>query len=235
MGGNGFRIDANFELWPDFEPILEVGTGRAMAWEASGRSGDVHEAARAIAAAATRKLIAADSLLALPLDATDRPEEVVASLCCTAIAHGFSPRRLLVQLRADEGCDARSIAALAAMCGHRGIKIALDGYSAGPQGMKLLHEVRPHLVKLAPELTAHLVASAPRRRMVESVLRLARTLGITVVAPAIRRGADLSLLHTLGVTYFQSEAFETFGDEATPRHAAPRDRATGYKPSLHSV
>lgn len=235
MGGNGFRIDANFELWPDFEPILEVGTGRAMAWEASGRSGDVHEAARAIAAAATRKLIAADSLLALPLDATDTPEEVVASLCCAAIAHGFSPRRLLIQLRADESCDAHSIAALAAACRGRGIKIALDGYSAGPQGMKLLHEVRPHLVKLAPALTAHLAASAPRRRIVEGVLRLARALGITVVAPAIRRGTDLSLLHALGVTYFQSEAFEAFGADATPRHAAPRDRASGHLPSLHAV
>ncbi|MGK6354897.1 EAL domain-containing protein [Sphingomonas sp. DT-207] len=235
MRRHAFRTDAvsAAELArPEFQPILEVESGRTVAWEANARRQealDRQRIERAVAIAVRADLLETGAMLAMPLRTTEAPDEIAAHLACTAVAYGLSPRRLLVQVRADEHCEADRVAALARACRGRGMKVALHSFSAGPRGMRLLAETRPHFLALDPALTRDLAASPSRRRMVEAVLRLARDLGATVIATDITKGADLMSLHRLGAPLFQSEAF---------RGIAPQSPGAGLSsrwPAVHAA
>lgn len=236
MRRHAFRTDAatatGLELGPEFQPILEVATGRTVAWETNANwpgASDRQRIERAVATAARGDLFEAGAMLALPLRTTETPGEIAAHLAFTAVALGLSPRRLLVRIRADEYCEAGKVAALARVCHDRGMKVALDTFSAGPRGMRLLAETRPHFLALDPALTRDLAASPSRRRMAEAVLRLARDLGATVIATDVTSGADLMSLHRLGAPLFQSEAF---------RGIAPQSLRAGLPgpwPAVHAA
>jgi blue light- and temperature-responsive anti-repressor len=237
MHRNAFRTDAatagDVEPEPGFQPILDVETGRTVAWEAI----ESQCIEPAIATAARAGLLEGDAVLALSPPMALAPDRVAAHLFCAAVSHGISTRRLLVRIRADERCDAGGSAVLARACRDHGMKIALHAYSAGPRGMRLLVETRPHFLALDPALTRNLAASPSRRRIVESVLRLADDLGATVVATDISSGADLVTLHRLGVTLFQSEAFclHHRGIPARPHSAAPAMHAPRQPLALHAA
>ena len=223
MHRHAFRADATtageLKPEPEFQPILDVESGRTVAWETIASwpvASDRQRIERAVAIAVRAELLDAGAMLALPLRTTEAPHEIAAHLACTAFAAGLSPRRLLVRIRADEHCEAGKAAALARACRDRSMKVALDTFSAGPKGMRLLAETRPHFLALDPALTRDLATSASRRRMVEAVLRLARGLGATVIATDIASGADLMSLHRLGATLFQSDAFRSLAPASHP-------------------
>jgi blue light- and temperature-responsive anti-repressor len=220
-----------------FQPVLDVQSGQAVAWQAvitgtqgrgftallGGLSLDQRAALAqrgvelAIAMAAAAGLLEGGAMLALPVRAAGAADQTAAHLFCTAIAHGIAPGRLIAEISADERGHADQALALAKACHARGIAIALDHYSAGPLGMRLLAEAKPRFLKLDPALTRDVARNAPRRRVVESVLRLVRDFGATPIAPGIVSGGDLTALHALGITHFQSEAL----DVPQPARRAP--------------
>ncbi|MBO9621214.1 MAG: EAL domain-containing protein [Sphingomonas sp.] len=211
-----------------FQPIVNVDSGRVVACQAviSGAQGRAFGAllgglpvderpalARrgielALAMAVAAGLIEGGAMLALPVRAAGDADQTAAHLFCTALAHGVAPGRLIAEISADERGHADQALELAKACRARGIAIALDSYSAGPLGVRLLAEAKPRFVKLDPAMTRDIARNLPRFRVVESVLRAPRSFGATPIAPGIERGADLAALHTIGVTHFQSEALD---------------------------
>lgn len=227
---------ADGEPGAGFQPIVDVEAHHTVAWEAladaRGARLSLREAERAIIMAAAGGLTEEGALLALPLDDVLDPDDAATHLFCTALAHGMSARRLLVQISASEQGGVGCGAALAAACRRRGIRIALDGYASGPVGIKLLGQARPELLRLDPALTRNIAASPSRRHILEGVLRLGRTLGMTVVASGIVSGGDLAGLRALGVANFQSDALDAL---PAPRRGHPPLLVPSLLPTLHVV
>ncbi|WP_404334924.1 EAL domain-containing protein [Sphingomonas sp. MMS12-HWE2-04] len=218
---------ATFEFRIGFQPMIAADAGQPFAWQAVaiGRCGrsfaaiaaslapearPALEAARitqSIAAAMDAGLGDTDALLALPLGAgAGMVDGMLTHLFRTALQHGLSTDRLVIEISADERGDHDCAAALAEACTTRGISVALDCFGAGPNALKLLARFTPRFVKLDPSLVRNIDASASRRLIAESVMRLARNMGVTVIARGAESRGEHAVLTQMGVRHFQIDA-----------------------------
>lgn len=231
------RADPRLDLRIAFHPMIAKGSDQPFAWQAvatgaNGRSfaalsasllpeqRSALEARRitlALEQAVAMDLHRGDALIALPLGAAaGLAEPLLSHLFRVALAHGVATDRLVVEINADERGDLDSAAALVQACTRRGLLVALDGFAAGPIALKLLARFTPRFVKLDPSLVRGIDASASRRLMAEGVMRLARNMGVTVIARGVERRGEHEVLHAMGVRHYQ------LGTAALPRPDLPR-------------
>jgi blue light- and temperature-responsive anti-repressor len=214
------------DLLVRFQPMLAIGSSQPFAWSAiahgaCGRSFSALAGAlphdqrqaleatritRAIEAAVDGGLVATDAMIAVPVGAAaGDAEQLLSHLFRTALEHGVPARRIVVEISADERADFACAAALARACNGRGIAIALDAFTAGPLGLKLLARFTPRFVKLDPALVRGIDGSTSRRLIAEGVLRLARNMGVTVVARGAQTAGEHAALERIGMRYVQFE------------------------------
>jgi len=105
--------------------------------------------------------------------------------------------------------------------------VALDAFAAGPIALKLLARFTPRFVKLDPSLVRGINGSASRRLMAEGVMRLARSMGVTVIARGVENRGEHDVLHAMGVRHFQ------IGSAAVPQADLARREARGATPPVH--
>jgi len=224
---NASETAANTEFRIGFQPMIAADAAQPFAWQAvaTGRCGrsfaaiaaslapearPALEAARitqSIAAAMEAGLGDTDALLALPLGAAGgMTDGLLTHLFRTALANGLSTDRLVVEISADERGDHDCAAALAEACTARGISVALDCFAAGPNALRLLARFTPRFVKLDPSLVRNIDASASRRLIAESVMRIARNMGVTVIARGAESRGEHAVLAKIGVRHFQIDA-----------------------------
>lgn len=235
------RADPRLDLAIAFHPMIAKGTDRAFAWQAvatssSGRSfaalsasllpeqRPVLEARRLTLALeqAAAMGIHRTALIALPLGAAaGLAEPLLSHLFRAALANGVPTDRLVIEINADERGDLESAAALAEACTRRGLSATLDGFAAGPIALKLLARFTPRFVKLDASLVRGIDASISRRLMAEGVMRLARNMGVTVIARGVERRGEHDVLHAMGVRHFQIET------AALPQPNLPRREPRG--------
>jgi blue light- and temperature-responsive anti-repressor len=244
MTATAAATDHRTDLVIGFHPMIAKGSVQPFAWAAvatgaCGRSfsalvaalAPVHrpmiEAQRislAIRNAVAAGLLETDALLTIPLGAAaGLAEPLLSHLFRTALAHKLPLDRLVVEINADERGDVACVAALAEACTARGLSIALDGFAAGSVALKLLSRFTPRFVKLDPALIRNIDASASRRLIAESVMRLARNMGVTVIARGTESRGEHAALSAMGVRHFQVE---------TPLPAAHQPRREPRTPSV---
>jgi EAL domain-containing protein (putative c-di-GMP-specific phosphodiesterase class I) len=218
------RADPRLDLTIGFHPMIAKGADRPFAWQAVARgmdgrsfaaiSASLHpeqrpalEARRitlALERAAELDMHRGEAMITLPLGAAaGLAEPLLSHLFRSALANGVATDRLVVEINADERGDLDHAAALAEACTRRGLSVALDAFAAGRVALKLLARFTPRFVKLDPSLVRGIDGSASRRLIAEGVMRLARNMGVTVIARGVENRGEHDALHAMGVRHFQ--------------------------------
>ncbi|WP_448663292.1 EAL domain-containing protein [Sphingomonas sp. CJ20] len=217
-------IDSRLDFVIAFQPLIAAHARQPIAWHAlatapNGRSFaavaaavspeqrpalEASRIALAIEAAVRAGIRESDALLILPIGAAGgRAEALLGHLFRTALAWHFPVDRLLVEINADERGDLGCATALAQACTARGIGLALDGFAAGPVALNLLARFTPLFITLDPALIQNIHQSLSRRLIAEGVMRLARGLGVAVVARGATAAGESAVLDAIGVRHFQ--------------------------------
>jgi blue light- and temperature-responsive anti-repressor len=222
----------------DLQPIVALGSPMPFAWQADATASghcfhavaatlppedrpvlEAYRIGRAIEAAAAAGLADGDALLVLPLcSATGTPDRLLAHLFRCALVHRFPTDRIVIDVSADERVNRDRAAALAEACAGRGLMVSLAAFAAGPVALGLLAHFTPRMLRLDPALARRLDASVSRRRIVDGVVRLARGMGVAVVAPGIARRAECDSAIAAGIRHFQGE---WAGTALAPRRCGP--------------
>ena len=87
-----------------------------------------------------------------------------------------------------------------------GAQFALDNFMVSGESLKRLESLLPHYLKLSASLTADLFTSAEARFLVSSLVRIAQSLEIAVIAQGIEEEQSIDVLTRLGVSGVQGYA-----------------------------
>lgn len=117
---------------------------------------------------------------------------------------GFDPGRLTVEVT-ESGLieDLPAAAALLAELRHGGLRVAIDDFGTGYANLTYLKALPLDYLKLDTRLSQDIAGSARDRIVVRSVIDMARTLGLDVVAEGVETAVQLDLLAEAGCTLYQ--------------------------------
>jgi len=85
-----------------------------------------------------------------------------------------------------------------------GLRLAVEGFGAGPSALGPLREAPIHTLKLAPELVRGVPQDAHRTRFLRALVGFAKELGLRVVARGVETRAQLALLEAAGCDAVQA-------------------------------
>ena len=246
MGCQGCRSASQpVDIAMAFQPIVDVATGLPFAFEALVR-GPAGEGADQVLAGVTpenryafdqqcRVAAIEGAVAAGILDTEARlsinflPNAVYSPAACiqltlkTARATGFPTDRLIFEFtEGEEMVDTDHVRAIVETYRQMGFATAIDDFGAGHAGLGLLARFQTDFIKLDMALIRDLDASLPRRLIVEGVLRMAASLGITVIAEGVETLAEYDALRSLGVRYIQGYLLARPGFRRLPQIDLPR-------------
>ena len=205
--------DAVFDIAMAFQPIVDAETGRPFAFEALVRGingeGASEVLARvkpdtryafdqqcrvaAIKGAVEAGILEADARLSINF----LPSAVYSPVACiqltlkTARATDFPTDRLIFEFTENEEmADSGHVKNIVETYRMMGFATAIDDFSAGHAGLGLLANFQTDFIKLDMDLVRGIDASLPRRRIVQGVLSMANSLGITTIAEGIETVAE---------------------------------------------
>lgn len=211
-------------LWMAYQPIVRWSSRTAWAYEALLRCsspevanpmefielaeqlGRVHELGRAVRAAVARELQARQGPVCFvnlhPSDLED-PElydpRAPLSRFASQVVLEVTERANLAHWD-DLPMHVRRLRAL-------GYRVAIDDLGAGYAGLTTFARVEPEFVKLDGSLIRNMDTSQTQRRIVKSVVAMAREMGIEVVAEAIETLAERRVLTGMGLDLMQGYFF----------------------------
>ncbi|WP_347303622.1 EAL domain-containing protein [Croceibacterium sp. TMG7-5b_MA50] len=227
MGCEGCRDghDLGFAIRAAFQPIVDLETGKVFAYEALVRGpegqgagwvlGQVDDDNRyrfdqacrvaAITEAVTAGLLDTDARLSINFlpNAVYSPQACIRLTLATAREQQLPTSRLMFEFTEGEKLDAAHVRNIVESYRFHGFTTAIDDFGAGYAGLNLLAEIQPDCIKLDMELVRGIGSHQPRRLIVASMVRLARAMGIRLVAEGIETHAELATLRQLGVRYVQ--------------------------------
>ncbi len=221
------------ELLPYFQPIIDVATGRILALEALIRwrqpDGRVIAPGQFLPALEGLRLIGrldfymlqqVVTLLARSENAhwptvhvncssysISRPEfasEVLGMLD----QHGVAPSRICLELT-EGALVAEPELARQAMkhLADNGVSVVLDDFGAGFSSLSYVHQYHFSGLKIDKSFTLELTTSSRSRAIVRAIVRMAESLGLTVVAEGVEDAATLQLLREMGAGQAQGYYF----------------------------
>jgi EAL domain-containing protein (putative c-di-GMP-specific phosphodiesterase class I) len=231
-----------------FQPIVDIETGRAFAYEALVRTPEGGAAAevlrhvtpenryafdqscrvKAIELAARAGLIGTGARLSINFlpNAVYSPKACIRLTLATARATQFPTERLLFEFTENEPMlDPDHVADIVRTYAEMGFGTALDDFGAGHAGLSLLAKFQPEVIKLDMELIRGIDASMPRRVIVQNLVRMCRDLGIVLIAEGIETVGEYDTLRLLGLRYFQGFLFARAGFERLPAFTIPGEPA----------
>jgi diguanylate cyclase (GGDEF)-like protein len=85
------------------------------------------------------------------------------------------------------------------MARQQGVAFGIDHFGLGPQAVQMLRDVVPDYVKLSGALSQELVAQAGSNELLVSIVSLARSLDVMVIAQQIETAEQVAALSTAGV------------------------------------
>ncbi len=244
-GCQGCRGEADrFDLAMAFQPIVDVATGRAWAYEALVRGAQGEPAAEVLGrvtpqnryafdqqcrvAAITQAVAAGIVDTGARLSINFLPNAVYSPVACiqltlkTAAAVGFPTDRLIFEFTENEEmADTAHVATIIDTYRRMGFATALDDFGAGHAGLSLLARLQTDVVKLDMELIRDIDTSMPRRMIVEGLVGMFDRMGITVLAEGIETIAEYDTLRALGVRYMQGYLLARPALRTLPRHVLP--------------
>lgn len=222
-----------------FQPIVDVETGTPYAYEAlvRGPNGEGAESVlsrvtpanryafdqqcrvKAITLAARAGLAESGARLSINFlpGAVYSPAACIQLTLRTATAVGFPTDRLIFEFTENEEmADPDHVADIVATYRRMGFGTALDDFGAGHAGLNLLASFQPDWIKLDMALIRGIDASAPRRIIVDAVVKMCAALGVRVIAEGIETAAEAAALRALGIRYLQGFYFASPAFESLP-------------------
>jgi EAL domain-containing protein (putative c-di-GMP-specific phosphodiesterase class I) len=192
-------------------------------------------AALAIGKAVARGLTRTEALLILPVPPVCALSgQAIFDIVAAAQHHGLPTDRIVVEISADERICPESADRLAEACALDGLPVALGAFASGRVGLGLLTRFKPRFALLAPSLVRNIGGSDSRRSMVEGTLRLAGSLGTTVVAPAAESADECEALRRIGVIHRErGNVLRQLPAAVAPRRA-PRTAPVGTQRDAHA-
>jgi EAL domain-containing protein (putative c-di-GMP-specific phosphodiesterase class I) len=221
------------ELVPYFQPIVCVGTGELVALEAlirwhqpdgrviaPGQFLPAVEGLRLIGRLDLYMLTSIVAILAQPEHAHWPPVHVncssysmtrpeLASEVLTLLArHGVAPSRICLELTegalvAEPDIARRTMLQLA----DNGMSVVLDDFGAGFSSLSYVHQYRFSGLKIDKSFILELTASPRSRAIVRAIVRMAESLGLSVVAEGVEDVETLDLLREMGAGQAQGYYF----------------------------
>ena len=234
------------------QPLVHSGSDMPFAWRAKLSSNglafdallgglapderqmlDCARAELAVRAAVAKGILRTESLLLFPVNAAcGNPDVTLGHLLRSAKAHGLPAARILIEVSADERGSLEAAERLAEACALYGLAVALGAFAAGHVGLNLLSRFKPPFLTLDGALVRNIECSDSRALIVQGALRLARSLGTTVIAPAVETQGAMDTLTRIGVAHFQrGPALRPLPSAAVPRRA-PRTMPGGASRDL---
>ena len=225
---NGEALDFKFSM--AFQPIMDIGSGTAFAYEALVRGPNGQSAASVLAQVTAANRYAFDQqcrvsaiqtataagLLDTPAklsinflpNAVYEPKACIQLTLKTAAAIGFPTDRLIFEFTENEEMvDPGHVSKIVDSYRRMGFGTALDDFGAGYAGLKLLAHFQPDIIKLDMELIRGLESSLPKRTIVDAVVKMCANLGVAVIAEGIETNAELDALRAIGIRYIQGFLF----------------------------
>jgi EAL domain-containing protein (putative c-di-GMP-specific phosphodiesterase class I) len=244
-GCQGCRTESHaFDIAMAFQPIVDAETGRPFAFEALVRGSNGEGAGEVLARVTPENRYAFDQqcrvaaikgAVAAGILETDArlsinflPNAVYSPVACiqltlkTASATGFPTDRLIFEFTENEEmADTDHVKNIVDTYRSMGFGTAIDDFGAGHAGLGLLAKFQTDFIKLDMDLVRGIDASRPRRLIVEGVIRIAESLGITVIAEGIETAAEYNTLRAVGVRYIQGYLLARPGFKSLPGTALP--------------
>ncbi|MBA4090969.1 MAG: diguanylate phosphodiesterase [Sphingobium sp.] len=232
-----------------YQPIVDIESGRPFAFEALVRGSKGEGAGEVLARVTPENRYAFDQqcrvaaikgAVAAGILETDArlsinflPNAVYSPVACiqltlkTAKETGFPTNRLIFEFTENEQItDTDHVQTIVDSYRKMGFGTAIDDFGAGHAGLGLLAKFQTDYIKLDMDLVRGLDASMPRRLIVEGVLRIARSLDITVIAEGIETIGEYDALRSLGVRYIQGYLLARPGFKFLPKAALPEESMT---------
>lgn len=225
-----------------FQPIVDVGARRVIAQEALVRGlgggpaasvlGRVESGQRfGVEIAIARHALGRAVALGIDTDVHVNfspgvllhAPDALSAIAAVAEAEAFPLARLVLEVTEGERIDdpprlRRVVEAARAL----GIRVAIDDFGAGYNGLSLLAEVQPDIIKIDMTLTRGIDLHRVRRSIVAGILRMVEPMALRVIAEGVESVGELGSLHGLGITEMQGFLF---GHPVYERATAELDRA----------
>jgi len=122
--------------------------------------------------------------------------------------HGLSPRSLIVEITETSlATHHETIAPNLKALRRSGVRIAIDDFGAGNTSLALLRSLEVDMVKVDRSFIAGIGASPVDEAIVESVIEIARTRDLIVVAEGVEKQSQHHWLALRGCDYVQGYLF----------------------------
>jgi EAL domain-containing protein (putative c-di-GMP-specific phosphodiesterase class I) len=137
-----------------------------------------------------------------------RDPEDVESMCNTINASGVDPCDLKLEITENVLVE-HADSALEALQRFRsmGVQIAIDDFGTGYSSLSYLHQYPLNVLKIDRSFTSSMFASEQSRKLMRSIIGLARGMELDVVAEGIEVEEELALLKKMGCAYGQGYLF----------------------------
>lgn len=219
----------------EYQPIVELGTGEVIAFEALARWSHDGEpvgpdvfipiAARSglLPALTEHMLGRAGTQLALwsarlghrrlqvsvnvpPCRITDPGFPRLVAECIDR--HGLGPQQLVLEVTEDALLtDPAAARTVALQLREIGATLSLDDFGTGYSSLLHLQQIPLHAVKIDRGFVADLETNADTERFMGAVLTLGRDLGLRVIVEGVERPAQAEVLRRLGCLFAQGHLF----------------------------
>lgn len=189
-----------------------VGAGQMLAWaRQSRRSSTLDRLSReAHVRNASRAVLGSEANLLinfLPASIAD-PRTCLASTLSAVRRCGIRPQQVIFEVVETEHLNERGhLRRIVEFLRTHGFRVALDDIGSGYNGLTLLAELQPDVIKIDRALVSAAVGSAPSRNVCAALAELGRKSGSLVLAEGVETDAERSAMERLGVDLFQGYLF----------------------------
>lgn len=140
-------------------------------------------------------------------NAVYEPSACIRASLATAEKVGFAHERIIFEFTENERLDVDHIKRIIAEYRRLGFQVALDDFGSGYNGLCLLADFQPDMIKIDMHLVRGIDIAPPRQAIVAGILGIARALDIRVMAEGVETEQELALLMAAGITLFQGYLF----------------------------
>ena len=220
-----------------FQPIVDLETAEVYAYESLVRpvgGGTAHDVlsqiteenryafdqgcrVKAITLAARLEMSALLSINFLP-NAVYQPAACLQKTFEAAESAAFPLHHLMFEVTENEPArDVGHLQNIFAEYKRHGMITAIDDFGAGHSGLNMLADFQPDVLKIDMALTRAINTDSVRYEITRAIIRLCRSLHISVVAEGVETIEEAVTLRELGVRLFQGYLFAKPAVEQLPR------------------